>query len=279
MINNPESTAEQIVEASRNSSFATKVKITKLNIEKSNIALERTKIEENDQKRSQNKKIYQLKATGTLKYTSRNHTYGFIRVDNLDMDLFVHVSDIFTSKYVKTPLLKEMENTRLQFDIVYYEKKGKEQPKAINVALENGTLVENHEIYHKSNERYVKKPFIIQNMITDVTDLTSENEEMDQNNTEIRNDTGKFMQIIKNENEIFRKSNKTDIDANSENSNSSNNSISKIPWDIIKDDKETKYITRSAKKVTINKNFDNFLHSINTTNLKKNGGNIQTNKK
>jgi len=224
------------------------------------VALERTKLEENNLKRSQNKKIYQLKATGTLKYTSRNHTYGFIRVDNLDMDLFVHVSDIFTSKYVKTPLLKEMENTRLQFDIVYYEKKGKEQPKAINVALENGTLIENHEIYNKSNERYVKKPFIINNMVTDVTDLTSDNEEMDQTNTEIVNtnmkgDIGKNIQFIRNQNEIFRKNNKTDIDATSENSNSTNSSIEineKTPWDSIEDNKKNETKKKNTQKNTRN---------------------------
>ena len=115
-------------------------------------------------KNNQIKDKYNERMTGTLIKTSRNHCYGFIKVDNREGNLFLHVSDIKTSEYVKTPLYKELEGTKLSFDIALYDNKNKtNMSKAINVTKDDGTLFEKLDIYNKViKQKEIRTPFIFE---------------------------------------------------------------------------------------------------------------------
>ena len=76
-------------------------------------------------------------ATGRLKFFDEVQNYGFLVVDGVDMDLFVHYDDLKTTKLSRDILRQAKTNYFLQFsfDIVKYTGKYNESKKAVNLKL------------------------------------------------------------------------------------------------------------------------------------------------
>lgn len=68
--------------------------------------------------------------TGRLKFFDQAGNYGFIVIDNLNIDLFVHFDDLSRAGLSKEKLLSLKNNYELRFEFTYYEYEGKQHKKS-----------------------------------------------------------------------------------------------------------------------------------------------------
>lgn len=75
------------------------------------------------------------RSTGRLKFFDQNGNYGFIVVDGLNSDLFVHYDDLSKAGINKDRLMniRNSEEMRFEFTCLEYDGKYKKSKKAVDL--------------------------------------------------------------------------------------------------------------------------------------------------